>query len=268
MHRESINEQSIRAAITSAGFKVLSIQSFSSPHKFGSECRLNVEINGKPEQFKANIPLGADAVKLQEIAKELLPQIKKMADLDDIATDLVGAGVVVSEMPKNYYLGRIELPENPVDGDTVIIRMAGNGHLIQVPYVEIKQYTGPEYANEPVAFQIELIDGEERVIDCKRVDELESVGLAEYTFKPKTSKVVTLKGQEFKHDEPRQDVIDMLKDLLERAESGELRSIVAVGDLSDGHLLKAFGGQPEQVMPLYAELTVAWHEFRERYIQS
>lgn len=178
-------------------------------------------------------------------------------------------------MDWKYYLGKIELPENPVDGDTVRIIMApilgtGHNHWINVPYTEIKKYTTPEFTDNQVAFQVARVPGTDLhgVIDCKRVDELESVGLAEYTFKPKASKVVTLKGQEFKHDEPRQDVIEMLRDLLERAESGELRSIVVVGDLSDRHLLKAFGGQPEQVMPLYAELTVAWHEFRERYIQS
>lgn len=81
-----------------------------------------------------------------------------------------------------------------------------------------------------------------------------------------TDKVVSINGGPAPL-EPRQDLIQLLEDLLAEAKSGQMREIVAVTSYSDGCVGTATGGSHENVMSVYGELTNIWLQYREDHIE-
>lgn len=78
------------------------------------------------------------------------------------------------------------------------------------------------------------------------------------------SNVTLLPGVGVKPTEPDERVISIIRGLLEKAESGEIRSIAAICTLNDGGRLSAFATRGIPCMEMLGGIHLLSHEYIER----
>ena len=61
--------------------------------------------------------------------------------------------------------------------------------------------------------------------------------------------------------EPRQELIDVLENLLERAKTGQLQSLIATGFISDGGRISAWADTHENAYEMLGALAWLEHEY-------
>lgn len=84
-----------------------------------------------------------------------------------------------------------------------------------------------------------------------------------------SSNVIGLRGERpAALGEPRQELIDVLENLLERAKSGQIQSFIGTGFTSDGCRISAWADCHDNIYEMQGALSWLQHEYVHRHTEA